>query len=53
MKKVLKKDNVSITLDPNVMKMLKEETNNNSRFIEKLLLKYFNSIGKDTQNIMI
>ena len=54
MKKVLiKKDNVSITLDPKVIKMLREETNNNSRFIEKLLLNYFNSIGKDAQNIMI
>lgn len=54
MKKVLiKKDNVSVTLDPEIIKMLKKETNNNSRFIEKLLLSYFNKIGKDTKNIMI
>ena len=54
MKKVLvKKDNVSITLDPEVMKQLKKETNNNSKFIERLLLNYFNEIGKDTKNIMI
>jgi hypothetical protein len=54
MKKVLiKKDNVSVTLDPKVMKLLKNETNNNSKFIEKLLLNYFNEIGKDIKNIMI
>ena len=53
MKKVVKKDNVSVTLDPEVMLQLKKETNNNSRFIERLLLNYFNKIGKDTKNIMI
>lgn len=54
MKKVLiKKDNVSVTLSPIVMKQLKESTYNNSKFIEKLLLNYFNKIGKDTTNIII
>lgn len=51
--KRVKKDNVSITLNPEIMKMLKEETNNNSKLIEWLLLNYFNKIGKDTKNIMI
>ena len=52
MKKV-RKDNVSVSLDPEIMKMLKKETSNNSRFIEKLLLNYFKKIGKNTENIMI
>jgi len=51
--KRVKKDNVSITINPEIMKMLKEETNNNSKLIEWLLLNYFNKIGKDTKNIMI
>jgi len=49
----MKKDNVSVTLDPEVIAQLKKETNNNSKFIERLLLSYFNKIGKDTKNIMI
>jgi len=54
MKKVLiKKDNVSVTLSPEIMKKLRLETYNNSKFIERLLLSYFNSIGKDTKNIII
>jgi hypothetical protein len=54
MKKVLiKKDNVSVTLSPETMKQLREKTYNNSKLIERLLLNYFNSIGKDTKNIMI
>lgn len=54
MKKVLvKKHGLSITIDPEIIKQLKMETNNNSKFIEKLLLNYFNKIGKDTKNIMI
>ena len=36
-----------------VIAQLKKETNNNSKFIERLLLSYFNKIGKDTKNIMI
>jgi hypothetical protein len=52
-KRNIKKDNVSITLDPKIIKMLKEETNNKSKLIEWLLLNYFNNIGKDTKNIMI
>ena len=52
-KRGIKKDSVSITLNPETMRMLKEETNNNSKLIEWLLLNYFNSIGKDTKNIMI
>lgn len=52
-KRGIKKDSVSITLNSDVMKMLKDETNNNSKLIEWLLLNYFNSIGKDTKNIMI
>lgn len=52
-KRNIKKDGISITLDPVVMKMLKEETNNKSKLIEWLLLNYFNTIGKDTKNIML
>lgn len=52
-KRNLKKDSISISLNPKIMEMLKEETNNNSKLIEWLLLNYFNSIGKDTQNIII
>lgn len=52
-KRNFKKDSVSITLDPKIMSMLKDETNNKSKLIEWLLLNYFNKIGKDTKNIMI
>ena len=52
-KRGIKKDNVSITLSPEITKMLNDETNNKSKLIEWLLLNYFNNIGKDTKNIMI
>lgn len=52
-KRGITKDSISITLNPKVTALLKEETNNNSKLIEWLLLNYFNSIGKDTQNIII
>ena len=47
------KDNVSITLNPEIMILLNEETNNKSKLIERLLLNYFTNIGKDTKKIMI
>lgn len=52
-KRGIKKDNVSITLNPEIIKMLNDETNNKSKLIEWLLLNYFTKIGKDTKNIMI
>ena len=52
-KKGIKKDNVSVTLNPEIMKLLSENTNNKSKLIEWLLLNYFTKIGKDTKNIMI
>lgn len=52
-KRGIKKDNVSITLDPKIMEILKEETNNKSKLIEWLLLNYFNNIGKNTKNIIL
>lgn len=52
-KRNLKKDSVSITLNPKIMKMLSDETNNKSKLIECLLLNHFNNIGKDTKNIII
>jgi len=52
-KRGILKQNVSITLDPKVYKMLLEETSNNSKLIEWLLLNYFQKIGKKTDDIMI
>jgi len=52
-KRGIRKQNVSITLDPKVYKILTEETNNNSKLIEWLLLNYFQKIGKNTDDIMI
>lgn len=52
-KRGIKKDNVSITLNPEIMKMLNDKTSNKSKLIECILLNYFNKIGKDTKNIII
>ena len=52
-KRGIRKQNVSITLDPKVYEMLLEETSNNSKLIEWLLLNYFQKIGKKTDDIMI
>jgi len=52
-KRNIKKDSISITLDQKTIKMLKDETNNNSKFIERILLNYFYNIGRDTKNIIL
>lgn len=52
-KRGIKKDNVSITLNPEIMNLLNEQINNKSKLIEGLLLNYFTNIGKDTKKIMI
>ena len=52
-KKGVRKQNVSITLDPKVYQMMIEDTSNNSKLIEWLLLNYFQKIGKKIDDIMI
>lgn len=52
-KRGIKKDSISITINPEIMKMLNYETNNKSKLIEWLLLQHFTKIGKDIKNIMI
>lgn len=52
-KRGISKKNVSITLDPKVYQMMIEDTNNNSKLIEWLLLNYFKKIGKKIDDIMI
>lgn len=49
----IKKNSISITLTPEIMNLLNEETNNKSKLIEWILLNYFTNIGKDTKKIMI
>lgn len=49
----IKKDSISVTLNPEIMILLNNETNNKSKLVEWLLLNYFTKIGKDTTKIMI
>jgi hypothetical protein len=56
--KRIKKDSerkvkVSITISPDINKVLEEMTNNKSKYIEYALLEYFNKCGLDTSKIRI
>lgn len=56
--KRIKKDSerkvkVSITISPDINKVLEEITSNKSKYIEYSLLEYFNKCGLDTSKIKI
>jgi recombinational DNA repair ATPase RecF len=48
-----KKIKISITINPELLKLLDEKTSNRSNYIDWILLEYFNKIGKDTSKIKL
>jgi hypothetical protein len=48
-----RKVKITITIAPDINKVLEEITNNKSKYIEYALLEYFNKCGLDTSKIKI
>lgn len=48
-----KRVKLSITINPNINKIILENTTNRSRYIEIALLEYFIKCGLDTSNIKL
>jgi hypothetical protein len=48
-----KRKKLSITIDPDIVKMIDEKTSNRSSMINWLLKEYFNNIGKDVSKIKL
>lgn len=44
---------ISITLNPEILKMLDEKTSNRSNYFNFTLLDYFNKLGEDTSKIKL
>jgi hypothetical protein len=52
-KEVERKIRISITIDPEINRIIEETTNNKSRYIEYALLQYFIKCGLDTSKIRL
>lgn len=48
-----KKIGMTFTINPEILKLLNENTTNKSKLIEWLLLNYFKKIGKNVDDIYI
>jgi len=48
-----RKVKLTVTISPDINKVLEEITNNKSKYIEYALLEYFNKCGLDTSKIKI
>lgn len=48
-----KRQRISITISPDISKIINENTTNRSRYIEFALLEYFNKCGLDTSKIKL
>jgi hypothetical protein len=55
MKKKLenKKIAISISINPEILKLLDDKTSNRSNYLDWLLLEYFNKIGSNTSKIKL
>lgn len=54
MKKVEeKKKKISVSLNPEILRILNEKTSNRSNYLDWILLEYFNSVGDDTSKIKL
>jgi len=48
-----KKISTTLTINPKILELLKENTNNNSKLVEWLLLRYFKEIGEKIDDIIL
>jgi len=53
MKKKAKKIGTTFTINPKIVELLNDDTQNKSKLIEWLLLNYFKSIGKNIEDIIL
>ena len=53
MKKKTKKIGTTFTINPKIIELLNDNTQNKSKLIEWLLLNYFKSIGKNIDDIIL
>ena len=52
-KSINKKIKISITLNPEILKLLDDKTSNRSNYLDWILLKYFNTLGEDISKIKL
>jgi len=48
-----KKIKISISLSPEILKLLDDKTSNRSNYLDWVLLEYFNEIGEDTTKVKL
>jgi hypothetical protein len=48
-----KKKKISISLNPEIIKMLDDKTSNRSNYLDWLLLEYFNNLGEDISKVKL
>jgi len=48
-----KKKKISISLNPEIIKMLDNKTSNRSNYLDWLLLNYFSSLGEDISKVKL
>lgn len=48
-----KKIKISVTLNPDIIKMLDDKTSNRSNYLDWLLLEYFNKLGEDISKVKL
>jgi len=48
-----KKVGTTFTINPKILELLNEDVKNKSKLIEWILLNYFKSIGKNTDDIIL
>jgi len=48
-----KKTGITVTINPKILELLKENSSNNSRLVEWLLLRYFKEIGEKIDDIIL
>lgn len=48
-----KKVKISITINPDILKILNDKTSNRSNYVDYVLLEYFNKLKIDTSKIKL
>ena len=48
-----KKKKISVTINPEIIKLLDDKTSNRSNYLDWLLLEYFNKLGEDTSKVKL
>lgn len=48
-----KKIKISISLNPEILKLLDDKTSNRSNYVDYALLEYFNKLGEDVSKIKL